>query len=58
MHVLEIGGAEEHEATIILEALVGCFAAGYRLATEGFNGVYIELRVRVRVSSMMGGMRR
>jgi hypothetical protein len=57
VHVLEIGGAEEHEATIILEASVGYFAAGYGLATEGLNGVNVELKVRVRVSSIMGGMR-
>ena len=57
MHVLEIGSAEEHEATVILEALVGCFAARYGLATERLDGVDIELRVRMRVSSIMGGMK-
>jgi hypothetical protein len=57
MHVLEIGGVEEHETTVILESLVGHFAAGYGLATEGLNGVDIELRVKMRVSSIMGGMK-
>jgi hypothetical protein len=52
MHILVVGRAEEHEATIIFETLVGYFARGDGLATEGFDRIDVELSKWERESAL------
>ena len=43
MHVFVVGCAQQHEASVVFEALVSRFGHGDRLAAERFDGVDVEV---------------